>query len=102
MAASQSAIAGREVYAVHVLHADELRPPRKSALLADPENADFERPLTERTRRQYLDSFGEWRSELARSWRMRGAYYSEASTNEQVTHIIRRVVRGLSDPGVGR
>ena len=89
--ASQLSAAGREVHAVHVVHPDELEPPHKTMLLADPEQADFKRPLTESTRRRYLETFGAWRERLARDWRMAGAYYTQVVTSEPAAHAVRRI-----------
>jgi uncharacterized protein (DUF58 family) len=89
--AAQLQVAGREVHAVHVIHANELNPPRRTTLLTDPEDADFKRPMTEATRRRYLTNFGEWRDQLARDWRMAGAYYTAVVTNEPVARAVRRV-----------
>ncbi len=91
-AAGQLVAAGREVHAVHVLHAHELDPPRKTTLLVDPEDVSLKRPVTDATRRKYLETFGAWRERLARDWRMVGAYYSAVVTTEPVAHAVRRVV----------
>jgi uncharacterized protein (DUF58 family) len=90
-AAGQLSAAGREVHAIHVIHTNELNPPRRTALLTDPENVDFKRPMTEETRRRYLNTFGDWREELAREWRMAGAYYTAVSTGEPVARAVRRI-----------
>jgi uncharacterized protein (DUF58 family) len=87
----QLAAAGREVHAVHIVHANELSPPRRTTLLTDPENTDLKRPMTERTRRAYLNTFGDWRDNLARDWRMVGAYYSQVSTSERIANAVRRI-----------
>jgi uncharacterized protein (DUF58 family) len=89
--ASQLSAAGREVHAVHVLHPDELSPPHRTMLLADPEQQDFKRPLTDGTRRRYLDRFGAWREQLARDWRLSGAFYTQVATSEPAAHAVRRV-----------
>jgi uncharacterized protein (DUF58 family) len=89
--ASQLSAAGREVHAVHVVHPDELEPPHKTTLLADPEQPDFKRPLTESTRRRYLATFEAWRDQLARDWRMAGAYYTQVVTSEPAAHAVRRI-----------
>lgn len=96
--AGQLSAAGREVHAVHVLHAAEIDPPRRTMLLTDPENAEFKRPMTETARRRYVSTFAEWREDLARSWRMAGAYYTAVSTDEEVAHAVRRVAmpRGIN------
>jgi uncharacterized protein (DUF58 family) len=89
--ASQLGAAGREVHAVHVIHATELDPPQKTTLLTDPEHADFKRPLTPETRRRYLKRFDEWRDQLARDWRMAGAYYTQVVTSEGAARAVRRI-----------
>jgi uncharacterized protein (DUF58 family) len=89
--AGQLQVAGREVHAVHVIHANELNPPRRTTLLLDPEDEEMKRPMTEGTRRRYLSNFEEWRMQLARDWRMAGAYYTAVATNEPVAQAVRRV-----------
>ena len=89
--ASQLGAAGREVHAVHVVHTAELDPPQKTTLLIDPELADLKRPLTADTRRRYLQRFAEWRDQLARDWRMAGAYYTQVVTSEPAAHAVRRI-----------
>jgi uncharacterized protein (DUF58 family) len=89
--AGQLCAAGREVHAVHILHGNEVTPSRHSALVTDPENDTFKRPMTDTTRRRYMQNFGEWREELARSWRLVGAYYTAVATTETVANATRRV-----------
>lgn len=89
--ASHLTAAGKEVHAVHVIHADELDPPRRATLLSDPENAELRRPVTSETRREYLQRFGEWRERLARDWRMAGAYYFSCVTTEPAPRAVRRI-----------
>lgn len=89
--AAQLCAAGREIHAVHVVHASEMDPPRKTTLLTDPEQEDFKRPLTDDTRKRYLESFGLWREQLARDWSMSGAYYTQVVTNEAVARAVRRI-----------
>jgi hypothetical protein len=79
------------VYAVHVVHSAELDPPRGAALVADPEQPELRRPLTDLTRRGYLTAFGAWRAELARRWRSAGAIYTEVVTSEPAAQAVRRV-----------
>jgi len=90
--AGQLAAAGREVHAVHVVHANELNPPRRTTLLTDPENESLKRPMTDGTRRAYLNTFSEWRENLARDWRMTGAYYTMVDTSDTVANAVRKVV----------
>ena len=90
--AAQLCAAGREVYAVHVVHAAELDPPRRSTLVLDPEEPGIRRPLAESTRQAYLEAFAAWRAELARAWRAAGAMYIEVATTEPAAHAVRRIV----------
>jgi uncharacterized protein (DUF58 family) len=89
--AGQLCASGREVHAIHVIHVNELNPPRRTTLLTDPEDTELKRPMTENTRRRYLENFGEWREQLARDWRLAGAYYSSVVTNEPLPRAIRRI-----------
>jgi uncharacterized protein (DUF58 family) len=82
---------GKEVYAIHVIHATELDPPRDASLFTDPEDAHFKRPMMDQTRAKYLARFGDWCDELARSWRMRGAYYVRVVTGEPAASAVRRI-----------
>jgi len=109
--AGQLSAAGREVHAVHVVHANELDPQRRTTLLTDPEDVHFKRPMTAATRRSYLATFTAWREQLAREWRMAGTYYTMVSTSEPVAYAVRRVampivsggnVRDAPGPSVGR
>ena len=78
---------------MHIIHANELSPARKITLLADPEDyMDFKRPMTETTRRRYLENFADWREQLARDWRMAGAYYTPIVTSEPVALAVRRIL----------
>jgi hypothetical protein len=89
--ASHLTAAGKEVYAVHIIHADEVDPPRGATLLSDPEDPSLRRPVTSETRRTYLENFGGWRESLARDWRMAGAYYFACVTSEPVARAVRRI-----------
>jgi uncharacterized protein (DUF58 family) len=89
--AAQLAAAGREVHAVHVLHADELDPPHRTSLLIDPEHPELKRPITDNTRRRYLATFSAWRERTARDWRMAGTYYTAVATTEPVARAVRRI-----------
>ena len=86
--ASQLTAAGREVHAIHILHENEIEPPRKISLLTDPENVDFKRPLTEK----HASSLSE--TTLVRgvkSWRGSGGW--PAHTIQQCRAAIRRRAR---------
>jgi uncharacterized protein (DUF58 family) len=100
--AGQLSAAGREVHAIHVLHTNELNPPRRTTLLTDPEDAEFKRPMTEDTRRKYLNTFGNWREELARDWRMGGTYYTPIATGEPVSRAVRRIAMPHATSGATR
>jgi uncharacterized protein (DUF58 family) len=95
-AAGRLVAAGREVHPVHVLHGDELDPPGNSTLLTDPEDDSIKRPVTAATRKKYLDNFGAWREEIARGWRMTGAYYNAVVTTEPVARSVRRIAGARS------
>lgn len=89
--ASHLTAAGKEVHAIHVIHSDELDPPRRATLLTDPEDDSLRRPVTSETRREYIERFGEWREQLAREWRMAGAYYFACPTSEPAARAVRRI-----------
>ena len=88
---------GGEVYAVHVLDALELDPPRGTLLATDPERPEVRRPLDAASRAAYLAAFGEWRGATARAWRDAGATYAAVTTDEAPARAVRRIVRGAPD-----
>jgi len=90
---AELAARGRELYAIHVLHQNEVDPPHRTMLVVDPEQADLRRPLTEETRRRYLASFNEWRAGLAHQWRSAGATYTQVISTEGPANAVRRIVR---------
>jgi uncharacterized protein (DUF58 family) len=94
--ASHLTAAGKEVHAIHILHADELDPPKRTTLLTDPEDPAVQRPVTTDTRRAYLENFGAWRGKLARDWRMAGAYYFACATSEPAARAVRRIAEARS------
>lgn len=89
--ASHLTAAGKEIHAIHVIHADELNPPKRATLLSDPEDPTLRRPVTGETRREYLQRFGAWREQLARDWRMAGAYFFACVTTEPAARAVRRI-----------
>lgn len=91
-AASMHVVAGGDVHLVHVIAREELDPPRRMILAADPELPSLQRVLVESSRGAYLRAFGEWRADMARRWRAAGAGYVEAVSDEPPPHVIRRVV----------
>jgi uncharacterized protein (DUF58 family) len=90
-AASVHMVAGGEVHVVHVIAAEELDPPRRPMLAADPEMPILQRLLVDSTRKGYLDAFGDWRADMARRWRAAGASYIEVTTLEDPAHAVRRI-----------
>ena len=85
--------AGGEAHVVHVVAREEVEPPARTLLAADPEDPSVERLLTESTRRGYDDAFAEWRTEIARQLRSGGASYTLVLTDEPAPHAVRRIAR---------
>jgi uncharacterized protein (DUF58 family) len=90
--------AGGEVHLIHIVAREELEPPRRPMLAADPEQPSLQRLLVDSTRAAYENAFGEWRTEMARRWRAAGAVYIEAVTDEPAPRVVRRIAEA---PGVG-
>jgi uncharacterized protein (DUF58 family) len=84
-------VGGGEVHLIHVIAREEIDPPRRVMLAADPEHPAMQRMLAETTRRDYDVSFARWRAEMARQWRAAGASYTEVITDEATPHAVRRV-----------
>ena len=84
--------AGGEVHVIHIVAREEIDPPRRAILAADPEAPTMQRLLVDATRRGYLEAFGEWRATMARRWRAAGASYVEVVTGEEPAHAVRRIV----------
>lgn len=91
-AAGVHVVGGGEVHLVHVLAREELEPPRRSILAADPEAPSLQRLLVDSTRRDYDLAFADWRAEMARRWRAAGASYAQVVTDEDPSHAVRRIV----------
>lgn len=91
-AASVHIVGGGEVHLVHIVAREELNPPRRALLAADPEAPSLQRLLVDSTRRTYLEAFGEWRASMARRWRAAGASYVEVATDEEPARAVRRIV----------
>jgi uncharacterized protein (DUF58 family) len=85
--------AGGEAHVVHVVAREEIEPPRRTLLAADPEDPTVERLLTDATRPGYDEAFGEWRAEIARQVRGGGASYAQVVTDEPAPHAVRRIAR---------
>lgn len=84
-------VSGGEAHVAHVIAREELEPPRRALLAADPEQAFVQRMLVEGTRREYEERFASWRADVARRWRASGAWYTEVVTDEPVPHAVRRI-----------
>ena len=84
-------VGGGEVHLIHLIARDEIDPPRRVMLAADPEQPAMQRMLAEATRRDYDASFARWRAEMARQWRAAGASYTEVITDEATPHAVRRI-----------
>jgi uncharacterized protein (DUF58 family) len=98
-AASVHVVGGGEVHLVHIVAREELDPPRRAILAADPESPTLQRLLVDATRRGYLEAFGEWRETMAMRWRGAGASYVEVVTDEEPSHAVRRIVEPPSFGG---
>jgi uncharacterized protein (DUF58 family) len=92
-AASVHIVGGGEVHLVHVVAREELNPPKRALLAADPEAPSLQRLLVDATRRGYLEAFGEWRAQMARRWRAAGASYVEVASDEEPARAVRRIVQ---------
>ena len=84
-------VSGGEVHVVHIVAREEIDPPRRAMLAADPEQPSLHRLLAEATRPGYDQAFAEWRADRARAWRSAGAAYTEVVTDEPAPHAVRRI-----------
>ena len=84
-------VGGGEVHLIHVVAREEIDPPRRTMLAADPEQMTLQRLLAESTRRDYDVAFADWRADMARQWRAAGAAYTEVVTTETTPHAVRRI-----------
>lgn len=91
-AARVHGVANGEVHLVHIVAREEIDPPRRAVLAADPEMPAMQRLLAEPTRAGYDRAFADWRAEMARAWRASGATYLEVVTGEAPAHAVRRIV----------
>lgn len=89
--AGARSVAG-EVYAIHVVAAEELAPPMRDVSVEDPEDPTLRRPLVGSARATYDREFAAWRAALARDWRAAGASYVMTTTDEPAEHAVRRIV----------
>ncbi len=90
-------VAHGEVHLVHIVAREEIDPPRRAMLAADPEAPAMQRLLAEATRAGYDRAFADWRAEMARAWRASGATYLEVVTGEPAARAVRRVVEQAGD-----
>jgi uncharacterized protein (DUF58 family) len=84
-------VGGGEAHVAHIVARDELDPPHRTLLAADPEQAFVQRMLVESTRREYEERFAAWRADVARRWRAAGASYTEVVTDEAAPRAVRRI-----------
>jgi uncharacterized protein (DUF58 family) len=91
--AASLVVEGVEVFAIHVVAEDEVRPPPSARLATDPEDPAIHRVLHGEVLGAYTAGFDGWRSELATRWRAAGTEYTEVRTSEDVATAIRRIVR---------
>ena len=84
-------VGGGEAHVAHVIAREELDPPRRTLLAADPEQGFVQRMLVESTRREYEERFASWRGDVARRWRAAGVSYTEVITDEPAPHAVRRI-----------
>ena len=91
-AARVHVVAGGEVHLVHVVAREEIDPPRRPILAADPEAAG-DAALARRARRAPATSARSpsGAREMARAWRAAGAAYTEVVTDEPAAHAVRRI-----------
>lgn len=82
---------GGEAHVAHVIAHEEIDPPRRTLLAADPEQGFVQRMLVDSTRREYEERFAEWRADVARRWRAAGASYTEVITDEPAPRAVRRI-----------
>ena len=90
--AREHAVTGGEVHVAHVVAPEELDPPARPLLAADPEDALVRRPLTVESRAAYVAAFAEWRDATVRAWRAAGAFYTQVTTDEPPDRAVRRLV----------
>ena len=95
-AAGQFCARGREVFALHLIDAAELNPPRQLDVLHDSEAPHLRRNLNARVRLQYQQNFTQWREQLALRWRQRGAQFSTVLSDEASVQVVRRIVKGIT------
>lgn len=86
-------LTGGELFAVHLVAAEELEPDLSRSLLEDPEQAAVRRPMSRSARMEYQRRFEGWREEVAESWREIGAHYTMiVPGRESLRQDVRRIV----------
>ena len=88
---------GAEVFAVHVIAAEELEPGDAARVVTDPEAPALRRPFGAAERATYRENFAQWRAALAGAWRGSGAIYHEVTTADAPDRVVRRVA-GFTEP----
>jgi uncharacterized protein (DUF58 family) len=93
-AARQVIASGRDVYALHVVAAEEVDPPASVSMVMDPEVAELHRSLSPDTRGSYVRAFAKWREETSFRWLASGAAYRAIVVGrEPASYTVRRIVR---------
>ncbi len=87
-----AAASGSEIFAVHVAAEEELNPPARTFMAADPERPAFRRAMSGDNRQEYLSAFASWRERVAEELHAINANYVLTSTREPVRDAVRRVV----------
>jgi uncharacterized protein (DUF58 family) len=87
-----AAAAGAEIFAVHVAADEELNPPTRPFLAADPEQPGFRRAMNDQNREAYLAAFAAWRERVAGELHAMNANYVLTPTRESVRDAVRRIV----------
>ena len=90
VARAERARAG-ELYAVHVIGAEEVDPPRL-ARVEDPEDKTLRRTLSDSSHAEYRRRFGAWRAAVASSWCAAGVAYHESITGSPLLTDLRQIV----------
>jgi uncharacterized protein (DUF58 family) len=88
---------GTEVFAVHLIAAEELEPGNAARVVTDPEDPALRRPLGAAELASYREHFARWRGALADAWRGAGAIYHEVTTADPPDRVVRRVT-GITGP----
>ncbi|MEO8200172.1 MAG: DUF58 domain-containing protein [Gemmatimonadota bacterium] len=101
-AARELIVNGVEVFAIHIVAAEEETPSAGVRLATDPEDNRVRRVLHEDVVSEYVLAFSTWRASLADAWRRAGAEYSLAPAEEDAAAVIRRIARGLQLPSLTR